>query len=519
MRATSLGHAGILIRCAQASIVCDPWFVPAFLGSWFPFPRNDRLAPDVMAQVCAPDYLYVSHLHGDHFDEPFLRERMSKSATVLLPEFPTSELRRRLTRLGFTNFIETRDGEEIELRDGLRIAIHVESSVTDGPGGDSAIVVSDGTARLVNQNDCRTHDPRALAAHGPVDQHWLQYSGAIWYPMVYDEPAEVRRAQARAKVESQFARAEHYVAAVNAAVVVPSAGPPCFLDEQLFGFNMIDGDEISIFPDQTAFIARLERTKRTAALNVPGSTIESSSGTTGVAHPDGDPHAAFRDKRTYLDEYADDWREWLVAEKASWPAKSAAFRPRLAAWWEPLLLRAPMLRRGIGAACLIRAGDEHMLVDFVTGTVREHAGESYRFRFDIAPELLEKVVAEHAVDWSNSLFLSCRFTAWRDGAFNEYLYNFFKSLSVERIVRAEAEAQRRLGAPTNDSDEICLGDFTLERYCPHRRADLSVFGVLEGDEIVCTLHGWRFSTVDGRCTTADDRRLQIRRTTYQPNDA
>jgi UDP-MurNAc hydroxylase len=300
---------------------------------------------------------------------------------------------------------------------------------------------------------------------------------------------------------------------VNAAVVVPSAGPPCFLDEQLFGFNLIDGDEISIFPDQTAFIARLESTKHTAALNVPGSTIESSGGTTVVAHPDGDPCAAFRDKREYLGKYADDWRAWLTAEKTSWPAKSAAFRPRLAAWWEPLLLRAPTLRRGIGAACLIRAGDEHVLVDFVAGTVRDHAGEPYRFRFDIAPELLEKVVAEHAVDWSNSLLLSCRFTAWRDGSFNEYLYNFFKSLSVERIARAEAEAQCRLGAPTAPSEEVRLGDFTVQRYCPHRQADLSVFGVLEGDEIVCTLHGWRFRTADGSCVNADDRRLQIRRTT------
>ena len=51
MRATSLGHAGILIRCAQASIVCDPWFVPAFLGSWFPFPRNDRLDDATMSDV------------------------------------------------------------------------------------------------------------------------------------------------------------------------------------------------------------------------------------------------------------------------------------------------------------------------------------------------------------------------------------------------------------------------------------------------------------------------------------
>jgi UDP-MurNAc hydroxylase len=109
--------------------------------------------------------------------------------------------------------------------------------------------------------------------------------------------------------------------------------------------------------------------------------------------------------------------------------------------------------------------------------------------------------------------LSCRFTAWRDGAFNEHLYNFFKSLSVERIARAEAEAQCRLGAPTAPSEEVRLGDFTVQRYCPHRQADLSVFGVLEGDEIVCTLHGWRFRTADGSCVNADDRRLQIRRTT------
>jgi UDP-MurNAc hydroxylase len=144
--------------------------------------------------------------------------------------------------------------------------------------------------------------------------------------------------------------------------------------------------------------------------------------------------------------------------------------------------------------------------------VRTHAGELYQFRFDIAPELVEKVLSERAVDWSNSLFLSCRFTAWREGAFNEYLYNFLKSLSIERIDRAEAEARRRFGEPEAPSDEIEIGPFTLERYCPHRKADLSTFGKLEGDEVVCTLHGWRFRTSDGRCVTADDRRLQIRRT-------
>ncbi|MFZ9844120.1 MAG: MBL fold metallo-hydrolase, partial [Ilumatobacteraceae bacterium] len=340
MRATALGHAGILIRCRQASIVCDPWFEPAFLGSWFPFPRNDQLDDETMTAVCSPNYLYVSHLHGDHFDEKFLKEHMNKSVQVLLPDFPSDELRRRLTRLGFTRFITTKDGEEFELRDGLRMAIHVESSITDGPGGDSALVVSDGSSRLVNQNDCRTHDPKALAAHGPVDQHWLQYSGAIWYPMVYDEPDDVRLAHARSKVESQFARAEQYVSAVDATVVVPSAGPPCFLDDELFGFNMMTGEEISIFPDQTKFIERLKKAGRTSALNVPGTTIESAGGEVRVTHPYVDLNEPFTKKEHYLRDYQRDWSEWLATEKASWPKKTAAFQPRLAAWWQPLLMRA-----------------------------------------------------------------------------------------------------------------------------------------------------------------------------------
>ena len=512
MQATSLGHAGILIRCRQATIVCDPWFVPAFLGSWFPFPRNDQLDADLMAAVCSPDYLYISHLHGDHCDETFLRERMSKSTRVLLPDFPTDELRRRLTRLGFSDFVTTRDGEELSLDDDLVVAIHVESSISDGPGGDSALVVKNGESVLVNQNDCRTHDPQALAGHGRVDQHWLQFSGAIWYPMVYDMPVEQQREQSHAKVESQFARAEHYVKAIGATTVVPSAGPPCFLDGDLFSFNMIDGDEVSIFPDQTEFINRLSQRGIRAERNIPGTTIGVANGVVNVTHPAGDVEAPFSDKRNYLRVYQADWQDWLYSQKAAWPDKTAPFQPRLAAWWEPLLLRAPRLRAGVGGVCLIRAGDEAIVVDFPTGTVRTYADEAFQFSFDIAPELLEKVITEFAVDWSNSLFLSCRFRAWRAGAFNEYLYNFFKSLSVERIDRAEAEARRRLGDQQLPSEEIQLGDFTLERYCPHRKADLSVFGRIEGDEVVCTLHGWRFRTSDGGCVTAEDRKLHIRRT-------
>ena len=274
MRATSVGHAGILVETAAGSILCDPWFVPAFFGSWFVFPRNDQLSDDLLERIESADYLYISHLHGDHHDEPWLREHLRRDIPILLPGYPTREQQRTLQQLGFTEFIRTTDTEELELAPGLTVAIHVETSITDGPGGDSAIVISDGESILVNQNDCRTNDLGQLRAHGPVDLHWLQFSGAIWYPMVYDLPPEEKQSLCRAKVDAQFARAMRYVENIDARYVVPSAGPPAFLDDDLFALNMIDGDETSIFPDQTAFLARLAAAGRHGILNVPGTTID-----------------------------------------------------------------------------------------------------------------------------------------------------------------------------------------------------------------------------------------------------
>ena len=107
---------------------------------------------------------------------------------------------------------------------------------------------------------------------------------------------------------------------------------------------------------------------------------------------------------------------------------------------------SPTLRSAIGGRCRIVADDLDLVIDFAQSEIRPFAGEAVRYRFMIPRPLLEKVVRDKSVDWSNSLFLSCRFTAWRQGEFNEFLYNFFKSLSTERIRRAEDEAKRRTGA-------------------------------------------------------------------------
>ena len=93
MRVTFLGHVGMYIETEGGSVLCDPWFTPAYFGSWFPFPRNDTLDTKPFT---SPDYLYISHLHRDHFDPEWLRAHVDKTATVLLPAFHVDHLERAL---------------------------------------------------------------------------------------------------------------------------------------------------------------------------------------------------------------------------------------------------------------------------------------------------------------------------------------------------------------------------------------------------------------------------------------
>ena len=94
---TFLGQAGLFVETRGVSILCDPWFNPSFFGSWYPFPANDGIDPE---RIGHPTYLYVSHLHHDHFDPRFLRDHVDKDATVLLPAIRSTTSRRRCTRSG-----------------------------------------------------------------------------------------------------------------------------------------------------------------------------------------------------------------------------------------------------------------------------------------------------------------------------------------------------------------------------------------------------------------------------------
>ena len=511
MQVTSIGHAGFRIDTAAGSVLCDPWVNPAYFGSWFVFPDNSGLDWDTLGEC---DYLYISHLHKDHFDPKLLAEHINKDAVVLLPDFPVPDLKRELEQLGFHRFFETEDSVKHLLRGpkgDLDVMIIALRAPADGPIGDSGIVVSDGTTTVFNMNDSRPLALDVLSEFGHIDVHMPQYSGAIWYPMVYDMPERAKEAFGTQKRQRGMDRCRQYISDVGATWVVPSAGPPCFLDPELRDLNDDHGDPANIFPDQMVFLEQLRLNGNNGGLlMIPGSVADflgSQLISLTQPMPDTELEAIFTTgKAKYIADYAERMAPVLAAEKAGWaPAAGEPLLEQLRARFEPIMLQSDQICDGIGYPVELKMGAETVALDFPKRTVREPiADEKFRYGFEIAPELVRTVLRDSEPDWVNTIFLSTRFKAWRVGGYNEYLYTFFKCLTDERIAYADgwfAEAH-------DDTSTITLDGWEIQRRCPHLKADLSKFGVVEATTLTCNLHGWEWDLTTGRCLTSKGHPLR-----------
>jgi UDP-MurNAc hydroxylase len=508
---TGTGHAGIRIDTPAGSILCDPWVNPAFFASWFPFPDNSGLDWEDLGRV---DYLYISHLHRDHFDAAQLQKFVAKTATVLLPDYPTTELEDELRELGFTRFLHTRNNEPVALNDGLSVMIQALTSPTDGPVGDSSLWVEHDGIRLLNQNDARPADLSEFNKLGHVHAHLLQFSGAIWYPMVYELPDDEKAALGRQKRARQMDRTIRYINDLEASWVFPIAGPPCFLDDNLWAFNDLHGDDANIFMDQQMFIDHYHRLGYdNGMILLPGSQAELSDADCSITHPIPDVRAFFAGKEEHLRAYRERQRPVIEAERATWRHPGLDVLTELQRRIEPLLDESLYLAAGVGGPLrldLVGYDGESVdpiVIDFPAKQVRRYVGEEVRYWFRTERALVEHLLHTGQVDWVNSLFLSCRFSTQRAGQYNEFVFSFFKCLSEERLQYAEGWYAER--GP--DAEDVTLDGWVVQRRCPHLKADLTRFAIIEGSVLTCQLHGWQFDLESGQCLTSADHEIRAQR--------
>jgi UDP-MurNAc hydroxylase len=311
-----------------------------------------------------------------------------------------------------------------------------------------------------------------------------------------------------AKRDRQFDRTLRYIDELGASYVFPTAGPPCFLDEELWGFNDIFGDESNIFPDQTVYLEWLRgKGHDEGRLLLPGTVVDLTEPGAPEHHPV-EPATIFASDETkaaYLRRIQARRMPEVEAARAGWAHPDVDILAALAEWFTPLLEESTHIAAGIDGGVRFtcedeQRGDVDVLIDFAARDVRDYNGEKVRYRFRTRRAYVEQLIAEHEIDWVNSLFLSCRFSAQRIGQYNEFVYIFFKCLSEERLNYAEgwfAEQNEAEAAET-----ITLDGWEMQRRCPHLKADLSRFGQIEDGILTCQMHGWKWLLSDGKCVSS-----------------
>ena len=228
MKFQIVSHAGLSITGCGAQLLCDPWMIGStYWRSWWNYPP---VSPDLVASL-SPDFIYLTHIHWDHFQGISLR-KFSKSTPIYIPKAPYIRMGKDLRDMGFHNLVELKHGERVELRPGFTLTCY-----HFGVFQDSAIVVEcDGTT-LFNCNDAKFMGAplqQILARHGRIDFVLRSHSSAnsrLCFEII-DDPAQ--------PVDDESSYIRDFVAfarATGARYAIPFASNHCYLHKDVFHFN------------------------------------------------------------------------------------------------------------------------------------------------------------------------------------------------------------------------------------------------------------------------------------------
>ena len=120
MEITHYCNSFISIKINKTIIACDPWVGRTNDNAWLSYPiyRNGLN----IINTLKPDYIYISHLHCDHFD-PNLLKKCNKNIIIIIKKFNDQRLQRSIKKLGFKKILEYLPWKKIKLNSDMNISI------------------------------------------------------------------------------------------------------------------------------------------------------------------------------------------------------------------------------------------------------------------------------------------------------------------------------------------------------------------------------------------------------------
>lgn len=237
MRIEHITNASFVFHLADGrTILSDPWYTDGiYLGGMYNYPP---LKPETRTHYLGltPDFLYISHFHGDHLD-PASLAHYPKSTPVLIGRFARPVLRAAISAIGFTDIRELEFDRMVDLGGGAEVCIFPQFALaSDFPGEDdekhavdTSILIRDSDGQTVFfcvDNPIQVQNAAAIRERfGPPDVAILPYAGASIYPFVFRAYCEEEKARRAATLrEARLDKMCRIAEAMGARSVIPAAG-------------------------------------------------------------------------------------------------------------------------------------------------------------------------------------------------------------------------------------------------------------------------------------------------------
>jgi UDP-MurNAc hydroxylase len=223
-----LGHACLEVASCGRQLICDPWLVgSAYWRSWWNYPP----VPSGLVETLDPDFIYLTHMHWDHFHGPTLR-RLGLHRHILIPKTPDRRIYNDLRDMGCDRITELPHGKPFDLAPGF-----VVTSYQFGHFPDSILMIEADGKTIMNANDCKMMGlplSQILRNHPDVEFVFRSHSSAnarLCFEITDKGGAHI---DDQAKYSVEFAE---FVAAVGARYAIPFASNNCYLHPETAQFN------------------------------------------------------------------------------------------------------------------------------------------------------------------------------------------------------------------------------------------------------------------------------------------
>lgn len=431
MRVTYYGQACTLTEASGLKILTDPWLTEgAYQGTWF---HTHVLADAGVTPESFPkdiNYLFLSHEHQDHLDVATLKH-FPRNIPLLICRFATPKFRNYLQSLGFTNFLELQSGERLALENGVFVTIFATAEYTN----DSAILIEHDGVRMFNETDCKLafSDLERLGREG-VDLGFYMFSGANWYPMVYDYPEDLMLDLVRRRRRTLLRSLVQRVKLTKPRFAVPAAGPCTVLDPELFWLN---DEQRGIFIDPELAVRELQQAK------LPSEPLYMAATDVWDSDTGFEPRAPASlrlPRREYLQAAAERLAPQIASVRASEPAAHPDLPNALVKHFNELVAaQTPAIRARVNAKLAFdvtgpRGGQ--WTVDFTSPGphfVREGILPDWTYKIEVEDKLISPFVSGEE-PFFEDLLLSLRMRCGRrPDEYNEPLYHFLYEPDPEKL--------------------------------------------------------------------------------------